>query len=277
MKGFKTTPPAIEATAHNISSLTQEREYVVQLLDEHLHELDAAVADFDGHIRDLSSHSEPASRAAPYRNTELPFHTDAADVVGMYVLFAAPDGGEGIFASVAQICDTLASDDPELVEVLMRDDWPFVKPPTGGLYYTRSVVSPSPVLSHIPEAFFSRGFLIDNPESNSRRPTCVPNLTGMQAYALDAFNFAALRHALEIRWQSGDMCFFNNRRIVHGRNAFRNGQSEKQTRHILRLWLGDHQFSGEPPPNLVPRWKKIFEVRTESERGDDLWPLEPAP
>jgi hypothetical protein len=45
----------------------------------------------------------------------------------MYVLSAALTGGDGMFASVSEIYNKLAKEDPQLINVLTESNWPFTK------------------------------------------------------------------------------------------------------------------------------------------------------
>ena len=94
------------------------------------------------HIKDLTD-GDPHMHAAPYCNTGLvtklsvcsslstalrssqPFHTDAGDVVAMFVFGTAAQGGHGTFAPVSTIYNELASSSPDLLTVLNQPDWPF--------------------------------------------------------------------------------------------------------------------------------------------------------
>jgi len=153
------------------------------------------------------------------------------------------------------------------------------RPPGGGLYYERPVLFFN---DGSPEMFFSRGFLMNNPEASSRRPPSVPTLTELQSHALDAVHFASCKLALTHKWTTGDLCFFNNRKLLHARQGFQNGKTQTEgIRHILRLWLADVEYAKAPPVILQPRWNKIFAPR-ENIKGEkkhdpeDLkWPLEP--
>lgn len=212
-------------------------------------------------------------------HSSQPFHTDpAADVIAMFVIQASANGGHGIFCPVASIYNELATTRPDLLSELAKPDWPFDRPPDGvGDFYRRPVMFLGDV-SAAPEMVFSRGALVRSPQGF--RPSNIPLLTRRQGAALDALHFTAASLAYRVEYQKGDVLFFNNRRILHGREAFQDEGNGK--RHLLRLWLRDEELAGTPPPPLDKVWEGGFaagdeasiEARNEAEDAA-RWPLVP--
>jgi len=230
------------------------------------------------HLKDLTRSGECRHQIlpSPYCNSALPFHTDSAsDVLGMFVLSSACSGGRGIFASVPTVCKYLAGLGEDLLGVLQRSDWPFDRP------NDRSTFDPRPLMyldSGEPEMVFSRGALLRSPRNN--RPDNIPRLDEDQRRALDAVHFAALRNMHVEPWEPGDMVFFNNRKILHGREAFANsgGQGDAQERHILRIVLRDRHMAGSPAPQLERIWRRIYADPQPSDGTEvEDWPMEPVP
>jgi hypothetical protein len=126
-----------------------------------------------------------------------------------------------------------------------------------------------------PEMVFSRGALIRSPRG--QRPLSIPKLTRVQCEALDAVHFAAAEAAHTIQYQEGDLLVFNNRRILHGRNAFADTRGAGQ-RHMVRLWLKDEEMAGKPADLTLQRlWGKTFVRGDEDERQERHWPSVPDP
>ncbi|KAK4146227.1 uncharacterized protein C8A04DRAFT_35207 [Dichotomopilus funicola] len=233
------------------------------------------------HITDLSELGvRGAVLPAPYRNSPLPFHTDpAADIVAMFVVQPSLSGGHGTFSPVATVYSTLAARRPDFLRELAAPDWPFVKAGGAGgpedVTHRRRPVLFLGAVSGAPEMLFSRGSLV--------RSGC---LTMAQNAALDAVHFAARDAACSIQYAAGDVLFFNNRRVLHGREAFldgcglrRPGEEERpegleRKRYMLRLWLQDEQRAGIPPAPMAAIWERTF--AEHGHRGhDEGWPLEP--
>lgn len=240
------------------------------------------------HITDLSDTGRSAL-PAPYRNSPLvspvllttrrkyslsqPFHTDpTADVIAMFVLQPSIRGGQGTLCPVASIYNDLASTRPDLLCELAKPDWPFDRPPNGqGSVYHRPVMFLGGQ-SAAPEMLFSRGALIRSPQKF--RLADVPLLSRRQGAALDAVHFSAEGMAYRVEYQKGDVIFINNRRVLHGREGFQDGDDGK--RHMLRLWLRDEELAGTPPKPLDGVWEAAFaageEAQVETEEGG-CWPL----
>ena len=76
-----------------------------------------------------SSHCEFLSRSLDTVSQKLtrtqPFHVDQSDVVAMYVLSVAAQGGESRIASGAHIYNVIASTQPDVISVLAEACWPF--------------------------------------------------------------------------------------------------------------------------------------------------------
>jgi len=70
----------------------------------------------------------------------------------------------------------------------------------------------------------------------SQRPTDLPQLSDLQADALDALQFAALKHCVRHAPKKGELHIINNLAVVHARENF-NDQSTDRGRHIMRLSL----------------------------------------
>jgi hypothetical protein len=107
----------------------------------------------------------------------------------------------------------------------------------------------------------------------------MPLLSSSQAEALDTVHFTAKKYSVSIVWEKGDVLFFNNRKILHGRAAFEDSEDCSNTRHFLRLWLQDEELAGSPPACLQTRWDHIFCPRENGEAAaeddEQRWPLEP--
>lgn len=128
-----------------------------------------------------------------------------------------------------------------------------------------------------PEMNFSRGSLLYTP--SSKRSPNLPKLSEKQAQALEWVHFSALKHVLRLCYNEGDLIVFNNRKVLHGRDEFKDqtAQAEAGTiksRHFLRLWLGDRDLAGPPPAGLEKRWSILFDPRKLVDEASD-WPLEP--
>ena len=88
------------------------------------HEYEGKPADVIlNHITDLQNTSKASSIGSPaYTNNSQAFHTDSADVIGLYVLSEAVRGGDSTIASSWRVYNELAKERPDLIRIL-ADDW----------------------------------------------------------------------------------------------------------------------------------------------------------
>lgn len=69
-------------------------------------------------------------------------------------------------------------------------------------------------------------------------------------------------------FRSGDVVFFNNLRMMHARDDFKDGLEEQNTtkRYVLRLILKDDRNKGwEVPPELEETWRQLYDHQDEKE------------
>ncbi|OAQ64729.1 taurine catabolism dioxygenase [Pochonia chlamydosporia 170] len=226
------------------------------------------------HVKDLSTHSDAKSIGSPAYTTEKQvFHTDAGDVIALFALAAAEEGGESYLSSSWTVYNELAATRPDLIRTL-AEPWDvdeFGK--TGPPGYT-----PRPLLYHQPAED-------NNPERviiqyarraftgywGLPRSANIPAITEAQAEALDAVHFTAEKHALALEFRPGDIQFVNNLSIFHARGGFRD--SAKNQRHLIRLWLRDEELHWATPTALQSRWDRVYEDVTAE---NQVFPLEPS-
>jgi hypothetical protein len=116
---------------------------------------------------------------------------------------------------------------------------------------------------------FSRRPLFGN--GSSPRSRDIPDLGASHVEAINALHFAAERHALSMKLKPGDLLFWNNLALLHGRTGFTD--SPDRRRHLLRLWLrNDATEKNWPiPEELQASWNDAFNHGGRPQ----LWPIEP--
>ncbi|RXW23662.1 hypothetical protein EST38_g2214 [Candolleomyces aberdarensis] len=212
------------------------------------------------HIKDLSATFTPDKIGGPaYTTDKQVFHTDqGADIVSLFALETAKEGGVSRIGSSWRVYNELAETRPDLVRKL-AEPWDvdeFGKTPQG--YTSR------PLLYHHDDRIiiqYARRYFTGF-QGLPRSPG-IPPITEAQAEALDALHFLASRFSLGLNFQKGDIQFINNLSIFHARDAFRD--DEKQQRHLLRLWLRDPILGWEIPSELKPLWERTFDVEPEEQ------------
>jgi hypothetical protein len=182
------------------------------------------------HIKDLSAAVDARSIGAPaYTAEKQVFHTDIGDVIALFALGAAAEGGESYLSSSWTVYNELAATRPDLIRTL-AEPWDFDEfGKNGPPGYTSH-----PLLHYHPASDTDSERLIIQYARRSftgywglPRTATIPPITEAQAEALDALHFAAERHAVALEFRQGDIQFVNNLSIFHARGAFKDSE-EKQ-------------------------------------------------
>jgi len=218
------------------------------------------------HVTDLTGvHAEaignPAFTAGPQA-----MHTDPGEVIGMFCIGTAAEGGESRIASSTTIYNKLAVQRPDLLNTLAQN-WVFDGFGGDPKFTERPVLFVTPANQVIIQ-FVRRAFTGFQDVPRSRE---IPPITEAQAEALDALHFKGVENSITIRFQLGDFQFLNNLNLLHARDGFRDGEGQK--RHLLRMWLRDNEYGWSLPNELKDsiQWKRLFELN----RTDQWFPLEP--
>ncbi|KAK3688817.1 hypothetical protein B0T22DRAFT_440341 [Podospora appendiculata] len=214
------------------------------------------------HLRDSGIITgESQYRREQFSGSAQPFHTDFAPIMAMYVVETPLQGGRCMWASGLRVYQELVASRPEVIEVLESVD------DHGN---PLEAITPRPVLywddGH-PFFFFSRRQLTGTPLQ--ARPQSIPQLTDLQADALDAVQFAALKHCIRHVPVRGEIQVIDNLAILHSREQFVNGQG--RDRHLIRLWLKNEQLAHK---TLHVELQKVFnDVFRPDRLKESIWEL----
>jgi hypothetical protein len=194
-----------------------------------------------GHVRD-----ERVPRTGPHvrlYQTHEPqdFHTDGADVVGLLCLHRARSGGQSRLASTHAVYNAILAERPDLLEVLYE---PFAwdrndEQPAGELpYFLLPAIGD---LDGVPRVFYVGWYIRD-----AQRHPGAPRLTAEQREAMALLEATANDPAfhVEMDFQPGDIQLIANWSILHAREAYEDDADPAERRHLLRLWLRAHAFTG---------------------------------
>ncbi|HTO00929.1 MAG TPA: TauD/TfdA family dioxygenase [Microthrixaceae bacterium] len=194
-----------------------------------------------GHVRDEGiERVDPSVRF--YRTKERQdFHTDGADLVALLCLHRAVRGGESRIASSAAVYNEILRTRPDLLEVLYE---PFCWDRNNEQSAGEAPFFELPVcndVNGVPRFFYIGWYIRD-----AQRHPEVPRLTDEQHEALALVESIANDPAvhLEMEFQPGDIQLLNNARMLHARAAYEDSGNPAERRHLLRLWLAAHDFTG---------------------------------
>ncbi|BCS30606.1 TauD/TfdA family dioxygenase [Aspergillus puulaauensis] len=222
-----------------------------------------------GHVKDVRSNlgekrdKEQIKIGTPaYTADKQVFHTDSGDIVSLFALSTAAEGGASRLASTWRVYNHLAAERPNLIHTLSEtwtaelftktvdDKDRYMSRPL--LYYT-----PASADGKTPDRAllqYGRRYYVGFGELPRSRH--LPPITEAQAEALDALHFLGERFGVSTNFEKGDMQYVNNVAILHSRDGFID--SEDKQRHLLRLWLRDPENAWETPAPLASRWDRVY-------------------
>lgn len=188
-----------------------------------------------GHVRDEGrSFDDPTARGYQ-TSAKMDFHADQlpVDVLGLFCVRAAKEGGESALVSVGAVHNALLEERPDLLEILYEPfnlDWRGEEPEGEPPWYT------SPMFSYTDGKVTSRVTNRQYFESVARYGEELV-VTDVQREALDAVQEVANRPELRLSMllEEGDMQFLNNHAILHARTAFQDYDDPDLKRHLLRI------------------------------------------
>ncbi|WP_430423102.1 TauD/TfdA family dioxygenase [Phenylobacterium sp.] len=196
--------------------------------------------DLIGHIRDTGA--DPAAYGVRLYKTraEQDFHTDGADVIGLFCLQAAKSGGVSRIVSSPAIYNRLLAERPDLAPVLFG---PFPFDTQGQHKPGARPWFDLPLCRYADDRL--RTFFIPWYIRESQQHAEAPRLTRAQEEAVAFIERTANDPSLylDMDFQPGDMQFLKNAAVLHKRTEYEDWDDPAQKRHLLRLWLVDPNFS----------------------------------
>ena len=190
--------------------------------------------DLLGHVRDTGADSaDPFVRL--YRTaSNIDYHCDAADIVGLLCLRAAKSGGASRIVSSVTVHDELLRRRPDLVARLYE---PFLldvrnEDASGAIRYL-----PIPPCRHTGGRL--RTFYHSDYFRSVVRHDDVPPFTDVERELLDVYEEIAASPSfhLDMDLAPGDIQWLSNHSILHARTAYEDHPEPERKRHLLRLWL----------------------------------------
>ena len=185
--------------------------------------------DLLGHVRDTGA--DPRTVRAYRTASNIAYHCDAADLVGLMCLETARRGGLSRIVSSVSVYNALLAQHPELVERLYR---PFLMDThgEGGVDYI-----PIRACRHAGDQLrtFWHADYFRSSHDYARTPAFEPD----ERAVLDAYDAFASRPELylDMELARGDVHLLSNHTILHARTAYEDYEDPARKRHLLRLWV----------------------------------------
>lgn len=207
-----------------------------------------------GHVTDLGESKKNPSQRGPYSSETIPYHVDAADIVGLLCVEPAKSGGESSLASSVAVHNEVLRQRPDLLPVLFapyardrRDEIPEGMDP----WYHLAIF-------HTHQGYFSASVEPTYIGSAHRFPE-IDEMTPEQVEALELVQKLAMEMRFEMGFQRGDMQFLNNHVVFHSRQGFEDFDDPDRKRHLMRIWL--KAMDGRPlPAGFYARHGSVEEV-----------------
>ena len=193
-----------------------------------------------GHVKDIGENYGTTGRSYN-TSSEVRFHSDACDYVGLLCLHPAKSGGTSRVASSVTLYNTMLERRPDLVEVLTKD---FYRSHKGEMTPGTSPWYKMPIFCFT-DGYFSAIGAGSTIEKVLKIPG-VPPLTPAQKEAIALYREIVDEFAADIEFKKGDIQFLANHVTLHSRRAFEDWPEKHRRRHLLRLWLRDPE--GRPIP-----------------------------
>ncbi|KAI1860603.1 uncharacterized protein JN550_011451 [Neoarthrinium moseri] len=255
----------------NVIIYTGISAHIAPQLGRQDHKFDGRDADVVlAHIKDLSSSQENGAIGSPaYTTDKQVFHTDSGDIVSLFALETAADGGASKLASTWRVYNEIARTRPDLIhtlsgnwdqEVFEKADKQWVERPLL-FHFPRTESTPERVsLQYGRRYFVGFGALPRSPN--------IPAITEAQAEALDTLHFLGEKFCVNTNFQKGDIQYVNNLALFHARDGYTD--TDKKKRHLMRFWLRDPEKAWQTPEVMKQRWAKLYEGISPSSKRNLL-------
>ncbi len=166
-------------------------------------------------------------------HTDSPQWPDVPDSVGLLCINPAKEGGINKFLSAYSIHNEINKKDPFLLELLYskfyfdkRGEFKEGESPTVFepiFSYTNNELHFRYLRNYIDDGYKTQNKILSNDQINSLN--IIDEVTQNKKLSLD------------YEMKSGDMVFFNNHRILHGRTSFEDFEDQNLKRKLVRVWI----------------------------------------
>lgn len=186
------------------------------------------------HVKDAGGAYRNATGRGYNTNSELDFHTDLSDIVGLLCLQDAKSGGISRVCSSVAIYEQMARETPDLAKALTEpihysrqgEEAPSEQP-----FYTTPIVS-------FADGWFSCRY-VRNHTRHAHRHEGAREASARQLAAMDRMDELANSAELvyEMRLEPGDFQLLNNHVTLHSRTAYEDYEDPAKKRSLLRSWI----------------------------------------
>lgn len=187
-----------------------------------------------GNVRSQGVDLEAVNARGYQTTAHLGFHNDPSDVVGLFCVNKAKQGGSSSVVSATSIYNIILAERPQYLPLLYQgfsydrrgQEMPYLKPISDAI----------PVFAHVDGELSMR--YVRQSIDTARKKLGVP-LSALETEVLDYLDSLTKREdlALSMMLEPGDMQFVNNYTVLHSRTAYVDHDEPERWRHLYRLWL----------------------------------------
>jgi len=190
--------------------------------------------DLLGHVTDTGADGADAYVRLYQTASNIAYHCDAADAVGLLCLRSAKSGGASRIVSSVSVYNELLARRPDLAPRLYE---PFLldvrnEDSSGALRYLP--IAPCRFDGGTLRTFYHSDYF-----RSVLRHDDVPRFTSEEQELLDTYEEIACdpEFYLDMELEPGDIQWLSNHSILHARTAYEDHEAPDRRRHLLRLWL----------------------------------------
>lgn len=206
---------------------------------------------FISHVRNDGGTYRSTQGRGYNTNSQLDFHADGSDIVGLLCMHQAPNGGDSMVSSSVRALRLMQQQVPDLYAALQQ---PFTFSRQGEEAADEAPHYQASIAGVIEGQHFCR-HIRNHIKSAQLSFADVPRLSDTQIAAMDHLDALLKSPALmyEMRLERGDIQLLNNHFVLHSRTEFQDHEDTALKRHMMRLWLS--QYDGHALPLL---WKEAY-------------------
>jgi hypothetical protein len=189
--------------------------------------------DLLGHVRDTGADRTDRYVRQYLTTQDIPFHCDAADMVGLLCLHKARSGGVSRIASSVSVYNELLRRRPDLAPRLFE---PFMLDTRDEAEANGLKVLPVPPCRYAGGVL--RTFWHSEYFRTSQRHEGI-RLTDAENELLDLYDeiSASPEFFVDMELEPGDVQLLSNHTVIHARTDYEDYPEDDRKRHLLRLWI----------------------------------------
>lgn len=187
-----------------------------------------------GHVIDTGAQAEDSMVRLYKTASNIEYHCDAADVVGLLCLKKARSGGQSRIASSVAVFNELCRRRPDLVPRLFEPFNLDIRDKEVNAAGSHLPVHPCRYADGVLRTFYHADYF-----RSAVRHDDVPPLSAREQDLLHTYEAIATEEGmyLDMDLQPGDIQLLSNHSILHARTAYDDFDDPAERRHLLRLWL----------------------------------------